>query len=544
MPKGIYSNLKCKVEQHPLFKPTPHQKEALKAFMVNKYKGMLLYWKLGAGKTCGAILIADTLLRQRSVNHVYILSSGSLRQGWINEYCRVCGYKAKYMKKYFTFVTYNYMVGDHLPNFNGSLVIIDEVHNLINGVKNGSPHPSKIYKKLMGSDCRILALSGTPVYHYVYEFALLGNLLKPGYFPKIRSDTGDIDSGAFLLAFFTEDSNGTLQFKNPTVGKRLLEGIISYYPGSGAEYVPEILEQEPIKVQMAPEQEKNYWISVLQENKLSRPPSKKLKITDPKRYELLKKLYIMATKKILRRSTANFNYPPGIPKNREQDIPREEGGWINRKIFRGGNLYKFFSPKFTAVLFNIVMHNLQKHVVFTFFKEKAGVNLLKTLLNMCGIKAEIFSGDLNDNQRRELLRRFNAPENRYGDKIRVLLVTEAGGEGISLLDTRHMHIIESSPRVNKIIQAIGRVARYKSHIKLPPEERKVRVWRYWSVASPGPVRITAQVNTPEGTIEKETRVITDKTAIDEVLYQKGKKTEQRINSFLDLLKNVSVTPWR
>jgi hypothetical protein len=81
---------------------------------------------------------------------------------------------------------------------------------------------------------------------------------------------------------------------------------------------------------------------------------------------------------------------------------------------------------------------------------------------MYRITSEILSGDLDDKQRTIILNQFNRPENRYGEKIRVLLVREAGSEGIE-----DRHILESSPHATKIKQAIGRVARYKSHIALP-----------------------------------------------------------------------------
>ena len=163
---------------------------------------------------------------------------------------------------------------------------------------------------------------------------------------------------------------------------------------------------------------------------------------------------------------------------------------------------------------------------------------------MCGIRAEIFSGDLDDKQRRKLLEVFNSKENRYGNVIRVLLVTEAGAEGISVLEARHMHILESSPIMSKTIQAIGRVARFKSHLALPLEERKIKVWKYWSTASPQEITVTTTFLTPDGVEQKTTQKITDKKTIDEILYDKGMRTVRGINSFLDLIKLVSVTPYK
>lgn len=491
-----------------------------------------------SGKTCTSILIADKMLEKGKVKHVYVMSPGSLREGWVNEYCRVCGADPAVLRNSYTFITYNYMIGDNLPDFNNSLVIIDEVHNLINGAKNMSKHPTAVYDALLKSNCRVLALSGTPIYNYVYEFALLGNLLKPGEFPDIRR--GDqLDPHAFM-SFFDVQPDGTLTAKNKTVMKRKLDGIISYYPGAGAEFVPEVEEMPIMKIQMAVEQEFNYWQQAIQEEKLSKPPSESLRRKDPERYNLLQRLYVMARKNILTRSASNFYYPEDIKSLPDFPIGHNDG-WIGKKDFENGQLYKKYSTKLTSFLINLIMHDKQKHVLFTFFKEKAGVYLIKSILGLCGMKAEIFSGDLDDGQRRQLLKRFNSKENRYGDKIRVLLVTEAGAEGISVLEARHMHIFESSPRMSKTIQAIGRVARYKSHVALPPEERKIRVWKYWSVASPDEVTIKTTFFTPEGNEEQSTVTISDKKTIDEILYDKGMKTVRGIYSFLDLIKLVSVT---
>jgi superfamily II DNA or RNA helicase len=539
MPRGIYTNISCASDEKEVkFEPTKHQQDTLNYFLNSKYKGLLLYHKLGSGKTCTSIMIADEMLKIGLVKHVYILTPGSLRQGWVGEYCRVCGETADNLENKYTFITYNYMVGRSLPDFTDTLVIIDEVHNLINGAKNMSDHPTLIYDKLLETKCRILALSGTPIFNYVHEFALLGNLLKPGGdFPEIRKKD-NIDPEAFMKFFITKD-DGTLVPQNLTKIKRKFEGIISYYPGAGREFVPEVIEMPIIKVQMTPLQEINYWQERIKEQKMNHPPNRKLMAKNPKLYKIMRKLYIMSSKNILSRSASNFNYLPGD--RSKLDLPEDKGGWIAKDKFKNGELFRIHSTKISALIINIVMHIKQKHVLFTFFKEKSGVNLIKSLLGLAGINAEIFSGDLDDGQRNRLLRQFNSAKNRYGDVIRVLLVTEAGAEGISVLEARHMHILESSPRISKTIQAIGRVARYKSHIKLPPEERKIKIWKYWSVASPEDMKVPVTYHDPEGEEKKEVAIVTNKTTVDEILYNQGMKNIKQVNSFLDLIKNVSVT---
>ena len=585
MPPGIKKGLICTSKKKEKFIPQKHQTETMNFFMSSPYKGLLLYHELGSGKTCTSIMIADKMLKKEKIQRVFIMTPGSLRQGWIDEYCGKCGLDPLYLKQKFIFITYNYSVGKILPDFNDSLVIIDEVHNLINGVKNGSFHPTAIYEALVAANCRVLALSGTVVYNFVYEFALLGNLLKPGgEFKDIRIPGKKELNPKNFMKWFNQDEDGILTPINKTTMKRRLEGIISYFPGAGKEFVPEVIEQEPIKCQMTKLQEQQYWNSDDTERKLSKPTSAKLVATNKKLYDLLSKLYIMAQKNILTRLSSNFCYasengdeenddekketvPSRMPNldddnieeldekladlaisetsdikvERKRDIPVEEGGWVSKEIFKEGNLFKIHSTKFTALLLNIGLHINQKHLVFTFFKERSGVYLLKSLLGLCGVTSVIFSGDLDDKERSKLLKKFNSTENKYGNVIRVLLVTEAGAEGISVLDTRHMHILESSNRVGKTTQAIGRVARYKSHMNLPLEERNVKVWRYWSTASDEPITITTKSYNSEGKKVESSKTITDKRCIDEILYDKGMRTKREIDSFKELLKSVSTT---
>ena len=542
MPRGIYSNISCRGDEKEkiAFEPTKHQQDTLEYFLESPYKGICLYWQLGSGKTCGAILIADKMLKRGLVDHVYVLTSGSLRQGWVMEYCKKCGFKNIFLETYFTFITYNYGVQDNLPNFDNSLVIIDEVHNLINGAKNFTKTGTAIYNKLNDANCKIIALSGTPIYNNIYEFALLGRLLKPGDdFPDIRV-SGEIDQLQFMKEFSVSE-DGSVKPINPTKMKRKLEGIISYYPGASTEFMPKIINQPPIMVLMPPEQEIHYWNQVVQERKLSFPPPKSLMREKPKMYDLLRKMYIMARKNILSRKASNFYYPRDIAD--AKDLLSTSGGWISHDKFDQGQLKFIYSGKITALVLNIILHDKQKQVIFTFFKKKAGAQLLYGILMMCGIKCAVFSGELSDQDRERVLKKFNSPENNYGDVLRILIVTEAGVEGISILNARHIHILESSPRMTKTMQAIGRVARFMSHITLPPEERTVNVWRYWSIASPEPFTLETKYVLPNGEEQIISTKINNKTTIDQILYVNGMKNIQSLNSFLDLLKEVSVTPY-
>ena len=63
--------------------------------------------------------------------------------------------------------------------FDNNIVIIDEVHNFISRVINGSRIAERLYMDLLeAKNCKLLCLSGTPIINKPYEIGLLINLLK------------------------------------------------------------------------------------------------------------------------------------------------------------------------------------------------------------------------------------------------------------------------------------------------------------------------------------------------------------------------------
>ena len=63
--------------------------------------------------------------------------------------------------------------------FDNNIIIIDEVHNFISRVINGSKIAERLYVLLMeAKNCKLLCLSGTPIINKPFEISLLLNLLK------------------------------------------------------------------------------------------------------------------------------------------------------------------------------------------------------------------------------------------------------------------------------------------------------------------------------------------------------------------------------
>lgn len=88
----------------------------------------------------------------------------------------------------FTFIRYNGLMTSNIekyapsegPNpYDNSVVIIDEVHNLISRITSKSEIARKLYDKIYtAKNCKVVALSGTPVINRAYEVAFLMNLLR------------------------------------------------------------------------------------------------------------------------------------------------------------------------------------------------------------------------------------------------------------------------------------------------------------------------------------------------------------------------------
>lgn len=511
MPQGIYTNISCHMNNktkrsereiiEKKFKLLPHQFFISNFFLNHHFKkGLLLYHRLGSGKTCTSIYIADKMLEEKKINHVYILTPGSLRQNWIEEYCKKCGINEYMLKNYFTFITYNFNIQKQLKNysFDKSLIIIDEIHNLINSVKNQSRNSLLLYNKIINcNNCKVLLLSGTPIKSGSnYELLLLLRLLNT-----------DIKSLSDINLYNLKD-------------------IISYFGGQ-QHFFPRIQYQIPIKCKMSQFQFNKYIKNIELENKIIHFNFKYIdtfkknfntdlclneqQIFNNKNFNdtILAKLHILS------RSISNFIY---LSKEMEKlpDKLTKNGGWIDDKILSNQSLI-IMSTKFIKLFINISLHYNSKHVIYSFFKKKHGIILISSLLTKCQISHQIISGDTSPNIKFKIIEKFNSIENRNGKLIKILLITDAAIEGLTFLEVNNLHILESSINFHCIEQLIGRIVRYKSHFLLPTHLQYVNIWRYWSVD-------------PNNNIK----------CIDEILYNANQFKLNKINDFNKLLINNSI----
>jgi Helicase conserved C-terminal domain/SNF2-related domain len=571
---GVRRNLKCPFKRQNKFIPQKHQEFIADYFKKTPYKGLVLFHKLGSGKTCTSIISSEMFLSRfpKFNDTIYVLSPGSLRSNFINEYCSVCG--TNHLQR-FVFITYNTNVEKFLPDsFDNSIVIIDEFHTVINGVLNGTKNYVAIFNLLVKSNCKILLLSGTPIYASVEEIGVIINLLKPGQLKQIdirKHYENNIESQEILNLLDSQEERL----------KKLLSGIISYVGDTlDQTQFPDIIQQEPFKIEMSEYQTIGFSEAVEKEQIMLGSALDKLQKSPvgSKEYKDAKSIVALTSKNILSKSVSNICYPSDVQyqeylfrrksgqnKDENKDDENEIGsvsleknfaafldrlkekdpnknsqqvdinsikekiadkeiqheGWIEKNGFIGST----YSRKVKKLLDNIVDHIESKHVVFSFFKERGGVDLIGTLLGLCGIKYLSYTGSTgSDSIRKSILDKFNNINNLYGEKYKVLLITDAGAFGINLKAVQHVHLFESEHIENKVRQIIGRASRFKSHIDLPLVQRKVNVWRYWSVYP----------KTIDG------REIPETLAIDEKIYLSAKTYVVQLDKLTQLLIDSSI----
>jgi SNF2 family DNA or RNA helicase len=135
-----------------------------------------------------------------------------------------------------------------------------------------------------------------------------------------------------------------------------------------------------------------------------------------------------------------------------------------RAVNIAGNEY--FSSKLEKII--PIIKN-QKTVVFTNWLE-FGITPIEKTLKKYKITYKIITGSTTKSQRQEIVNEYN------NNIFQVLVITKAGSEGIDLHEVRNLIVLDPVWNYAGLEQIMGRAARYKSHINLPPSKRNVKVF--------------------------------------------------------------------
>lgn len=502
------------------------------------YKGVLVFHRIGAGKTCTAVRIGEEWKKKRKI---IVVTPASLVGNFRDELRSQCGeeeyitnkerkrieeikpsekeYKEIIRKsderidKYYKIMSYNKFIKEYEEkkiNLKKKVLIIDEIQNMIS-------EQGKYYKilkeaiKKAPEDLRVVLLSATPMFDKPIEIALTMNLLKL----PLEIPTGTEFNKTFIECKKNKRGDKCIcKAKNMDMFKEMIKGYVSYYRGAPPYAFPES-KIKYVKCEMSEFQYRSY-ITVLKDEE------EKLKINKKnKKYKIFKEGQINEMPNnffIGTRIISNVAFPnKGI---------KEEGV----ESFKGKKL-ELENLKNYSIKFYKIMKKIKRlkgtGFIYSNFRETGGLESLIKVLEYHGYKDygeygegkkryAVWSGSEKAEYKNEIKAVFNNEKNKKGNKIKLILGSSSMKEGVTLKRVQQVHILEPYWNLSRIEQIIGRAVRYCSHKDLEEEKRKVKVYIYMAVNKN----------------EKET--------IDEYIKKMAIKKNNLIEEFTTAMKEIAI----
>jgi superfamily II DNA or RNA helicase len=200
-------------------------------------------------------------------------------------------------------------------------------------------------------------------------------------------------------------------------------------------------------------------------------------------------------------------YEAELKEGRFGDIPELYYQGFRRAVNAVG-IEEYLNQKMDDVL--KIIRNGHQTLVFTNWLEN-GVEILEKIFEENDISYLVISGEVLPNERLDIVEKFN------NKRVQTLIITIAGSEGLDLRETRNVIILDPVWNKATIDQIIGRAVRFRSHIKLPPNERYVDVYTM--------VLKSPYTSSPSG---------------DELLYAIIERKTEVLNDVVEMMKETSI----
>lgn len=437
----------------------PHQQRVVDRIQKPDQPGLVVAHGLGSGKTLTSIAAQEALDMPSDV-----VVPASLQGNYQKEIKKHV--KGKTPKRHIQSMQ-NLVVKNKPPQ--NKMMIVDEAHR-------ARETGTKTYQVLSRNNAqKRLLLTGSPFYNHPSDIAPLINMAagdrvlpnNPQEFEQRYVKMNKVGPG--LLGRLRGVKSGVVPNLNSRREEELRQSFgkwVDYHPSS-QENFPEV-KRENIEVPMTPDQLGVY------ETLMNRAPAwvayKIRKGLPPNKAEAQQLNSFMAGVRQVSNSTAPFQ-----PNEKPQD-PKIQKAFENLKAQLDAN------PRAKAVVYSNYL--------------QAGINPYKQRLQEAGIPYGEFTGEMNKTKRDELVQQYNT------NKLRALLISSAGGEGLDLRGTRLMQILDPHWNNEKIRQVEGRGVRYKSHDDLPPEERNVLIQRYLATRPRAGLLEKVHAKKPGGSVDQ------------------------------------------
>jgi SNF2 family DNA or RNA helicase len=459
----------------------PHQQRVVDRLKERDQPGLVVAHGLGSGKTLTSIAAQDALGMDSTV-----VVPAALQANYKKELKKHT--KGRHPKAHITSMQMVARRGQVHPK--SKMLIVDEAHR----ARDTSSKTFEALKKNKAE--KRMLLTGSPFYNHPADISPLVNVAGGGkILPEKRDDfearyISQLKQNPGLLGWLKGVQPGTKPILNPGRRKELksiFNKWVDYYEGS-KENFPSV-ERQDVKVPMTEDQLQFYdtlmkkapaWVRYKVRNGL--PPTKK---------ELGDLNAFLGGARQVSNTTAPYHL---------------EGDAQDPKIEKA----------YTELKKHLDKNPRSKAVVYSNFLE-AGIDPYKEKLRRGGIPYGEFTGQMDKKERDQLVQDYNA------NKIRALLLSSAGGEGLDLKGTRLLQVLEPHWNNEKLHQVEGRGIRFGSHADLPEDERNVLVQRYLATR-------------PRSSFMEKLKLRNPGLGVDEYLTGLSRDKEHLNHQFRELLK--------
>lgn len=397
-----------------------HQKRFMEGFIFGNIRSGIVFHGVGTGKTITAISAIRLYLQLYKKNKVYIVTPPAVLFNFVDSLIQ---YGINPTDKRIEYYSYVKFANANL-DLKNSMLVIDEAHNLRTEIQ---PLPNDVFYETGDNESRRVS-KGIRPYKILLktENAHKVILLTATPFVNTPYDIENLISIGESKTPLDPETFGSLisDFNNLV---DYFKYRISYYMNEGgSEFFPEMREK---------------YVSMVYDRKSDEGEA-------------------------IEARTMQFTKQEGVVKN---------------SFYSKSRVKSLDDDKFKFCVDIIKKNPTKKYVLYTSFLEN-GVSRLGEYLKEIDTPFGVVSGTKSTFEKKTAIDAYNNFENPNweGLKHRVLVITKAGAEGVSLRASRGIFVLDGVWNEATYEQIVARAIRFKSHYHLPKEEQFVEVYKLFS----------------------------------------------------------------
>lgn len=406
--------------------------------------------EVGLGKTIEAGLIMKELLLRDQINSILIISPKSLLSQWKTEMAEKFGeifsiannHKIDLNTANRIICSHNFMTRkyDKLVSRVWDLIVVDEAHNFRNTHSKGRVCLANLRKN------HFLLLTATPLCNKLTDLFSIVDLIQPGVFDSERLFVSRFAEDAKSRVVKSEGANQLRQVLREIMCRTLREQ-------TGIPFTKRFVDSRTLE---ADEPERNFIDKA----------TEYLRDVYKNHYKTIETLMMENPTRKISESQSNailvfqaialqqsFSSSPEASieslKKRQQRFPSEKG--VTDKLIEMAKQVKSSKIK----LLKKVLNEIPNEQALIFCLRRITAYSLKEVLEQEFGKADVFLGNMSQNQRDQVISAFKKGEIKY------LIATDSAAEGLNLQNCCVMFNYDLHWNPMKIEQRIGRIHRYK-----------------------------------------------------------------------------------